>query len=54
MQMHGRATARLALVPTDQLQLQPKQISAQRTPKGRAVRAWHSGESAWPLLTASR
>lgn len=35
MQMHGRATARLALVPTDQVDaVQPRQISAQRTPKG--------------------
>ncbi|PTB46293.1 hypothetical protein M441DRAFT_212720 [Trichoderma asperellum CBS 433.97] len=40
LQMHGRATARLALVPADQRQLQPKQISAQRTPKGAGLALW--------------
>lgn len=51
MQMHGRATARLALVPTDQLDAAK---ANQRPANAQRLRAWHSGESVWPLLTASR
>lgn len=51
MQMHGRATARLALVPTDQLDAAK---ANQRPANAQRLRAWHSGEGVWPLLTASR